>query len=382
MEAEQKVTPLELFFDLVFVFAITQVTAMMAKDPSWAGVGRGMMILAAVWWAWVGYSWLTNFLATDEGLIRGAIFTAMASMLVVGVALPHAFTTDAVLFAGAYAIVRVTQLAIYWISAKDDEGLRRSLKTVGPSWLIGPALILAGGLVEGDARYVLWGLALLIDFSGPLLGGIEGWHLHAGHFAERHGLIMIIALGESIVAIGLGASEFEGGLTTGVIATLVLGVAVSCAMWWAYFDVVAIVAERKLHGLPAGGVRNRQARDSYSYLHLPMIGGIVLFALGAKKTALDHDHALKLVPAVALSGGVALYLLAHVLFRLRNLRTLNHARLVAAAVLLAFIPLATELDAIVALAAVAVITVTLVSYERITRAAARDRVRHPQEVVA
>ena len=253
---------------------------------------------------------------------------------------------------------------------------------MGPSWLIGPALILTGGLVEGDVRYVLWGLALLIDFSGPLLGGIEGWHLHAGHFAERHGLIIIIALGESIVAIGLGASEFEGGLTTGVIATLVLGVAVSCAMWWAYFDVVAIVAERKLHALPAGGVRNRQARDSYSYLHLPMIGGIVLFALGAKKTALDHDHALKLVPAVALSGGVALYLLAHVLFRLRNLRTLNHARLVAAAVLLAFIPLATELDAIVALAAVAVITVTLVTYERITRAAARDRVRHPQEVVA
>jgi low temperature requirement protein LtrA len=382
VEAEQKVTPLELFFDLVFVFAITQVTAMMAKDPTWPGVGRGLMILAAIWWAWVGYSWLTNFLATDEGVIRGAIFTAMAAMLVLAVALPHAFDDDAVLFAAAYAIVRVTQLAIYWISSKGDEGVRRSLTTVGPTWLIGPALILIGGLVGGDARYVLWGLALLIDFSGPLLSGIEGWHLHPGHFAERHGLIIIIAIGESIVAIGIGASEFEAGLTVGVIASIVLGVAVSCAMWWAYFDVVAIVAERKLHGLAAGGPRNRQARDSYSYLHLPMIAGIVLFALGAKKTVADYDHALKLVPAVALSGGIALYLLAHVLFRLRNLRTLNHARVVATVVLLAFIPLATELDAIVALAVVTVITVSLVTYERITRAAARDRVRHPQEVHA
>jgi low temperature requirement protein LtrA len=380
MDAEQKVTPLELFFDLVFVFAITQVTAMMADDLSWAQIGRGMMLLAAIWWAWVGYSWLTNFLATDEGVIRGAIFTAMAAMLVAAIALPHAFSDDAVLFAVAYAIVRVTQLAIYWISAEGNEGLRHSLRTVGPTWLISPALIVIAGLADDDARYALFLLALLIDFSGPLLSGVEGWHLHPGHFTERHGLIIIIAIGESIVAIGVGASEKE--LTAGIIAAIVLGVAVSCAMWWAYFDVVAIVAERKLHALAAGAPRNRQARDSYSYLHLPMIAGIVLFALGVKKTVGDHDHELKPESAAALAGGVALYLAAHVLFRLRNLRTLNRARLVALLALLAFIPLANDLEALTALAVVTVVTVGLITYERISRSAARARVRHPQEAPA
>jgi low temperature requirement protein LtrA len=379
VDAEQKVTPLELFFDLVFVFAITQVTAMMAHDPTWAGVGRGMMILAALWWAWVGYSWLTNFLATDEGVIRGAVFAAMGAMLVAAIALPHAFADDAVLFGVAYAAVRVIHVAIYWLSAAGDEGVRRSILTVGPTWLICPGLIVVAGLVDGDLRYVLWLGALLIDFSGPLLSGVEGWRLHAGHFTERHGLIIIIAIGESIVAIGAGASERP--LDLGVVVAVTLGLSVACAMWWAYFDVVAIVAERKLGAL-TGRDRNAQARDSYSYLHLPMIAGIVLFALGMKKTTADYDHALKPVPAAALCGGVALYMLAHILFRLRNLRTLNRQRVVAMLVLIAFTPLATEVDALVALAIVSAVIVVLIAYERVTRAAARARVRHPQEAIA
>jgi low temperature requirement protein LtrA len=258
VDAEQKVTPLELFFDLVFVFAITQVTAMMAGDPTWAGVARGMMALAAVWWAWVGYSWLTNFLATDEGVIRGAVFAAMAAMLIAAIALPHAFADDAVLFGLAYAAVRVIHIVIYWISAAGDEGVRRSIRTVGPSWLVSPALIVAAGFADGDLVYVLWAIALIVDFSGPLLSGSEGWRLHPGHFTERHGLIIIIAIGESIVAIGVGASERE--LDAGVIAAVALGVAVACAMWWAYFDVVALVAERKLHALPAGAARRTARR--------------------------------------------------------------------------------------------------------------------------
>ena len=379
MDGEQKVTPLELFFDLVFVFAITQVTAMMADDPTWPRVGQGMLILAAIWWAWGGYAWLTNFLATDEGAIRAAIFVSMAAMLLLSSALPHAFGDDAVLFGVCYVIVRVVHLVVYWNSAAIDDDLRGSIKAVGAFWLLMPAMILVGGIVGGDAQYVIWLAALVLDYGATLALGVQGWKVHAGHFAERFGLIMIIALGESLVAIGVGASADD--LTAGVITAVALGVAVACAMWWAYFDVVAVVAERKLH--EAQGVeRIKMARDSYAYLHLPMIAGVVLFALGVKKTVGDYDHALKDVPAIALCGGVAMYLIAHVAFRWRNVHSVNTHRLIAAALLLAFIPLATEVDALVALAIVTAVMTMLIAYEALRFREARMRVRHPQEAHA
>ena len=379
MDGEQKVTPLELFFDLVFVFAITQVTAMMAGDPTWPGVGRGMLILAAIWWAWGGYAWLTNFLATDEGTIRAAIFVAMAAMLVLSIALPHAFGDDAVLFGAAYVVVRVVHLAVYWSSSAAEQNVRASVKAVSGVWLLAPAVILGAGFLDGDVRYVLWTAALVVDYGATFVLGVEGWKVHAGHFAERFGLIMIIALGESLVAIGVGASE--GELTAGVIAAVVLGVTVACAMWWAYFDVVAVMAERKLHEAQ-GGARIRMARDSYAYLHLPMIAGVVLFALGVKKTVSGFDDALKAVPAAALCGGVALYLIAHVAFRWRNVHSVNKQRVVAAVVLLACIPVAREVAALTALAIVSAIMVTLIAYEALRFREARMRLRHPQEVHA
>ena len=379
MDTEQKVTPLELFFDLVFVFAITQVTAYMAGDPTWAGLGRGMLILAAIWWAWGGYAWLTNFLATDEGAIRAAIFVSMTAMLILSIALPNAFGDDAVLFGAALVTVRVIHLIVYWNSAAVDPGVRASVKAVSFAWLIAPVAIMVAGFLDGTVVYVLWIGALVLDYGTTLIVGVEGWKVHAGHFAERFGLIMIIALGESLVAVGVGASE--GALTAGVIAAVALGVAVACAMWWAYFDVVAVVAERKLH--EATGVdRIRMARDSYAYLHLPMIAGIVLFALGVKKTVGDYDHALKDVPAAALCGGVAIYLIAHVAFRWRNVRSVNAHRLIAAALLLAFIPLATEVEALVALAIVSAVMILLIAYEALRFREARMRVRHPQEAPA
>ena len=379
MDAEQKVTPLELFFDLVFVFAITQVTAMMADDPTWAGVGRGMLILAAIWWAWSGYAWLTNFLATDEGAIRAAIFVSMTAMLVLSIALPHAFGDDAVLFGACYVVVRVVHLVVYWNSAALDEGLRSSINSVIAFWLFMPVMILVGGIVGGDLQYVFWIVALVLDYGATLVLGVQGWKVQAGHFAERFGLIMIIALGESLVAIGVGASEND--LSAGVVTAIVLGVATACAMWWAYFDVVAVVAERKLHEAQ-GLARITMARDSYAYLHLPMIAGVVLFALGMKKTVGDFDHALKPVPAAALCGGVALYLAAHVAFRWRNVRSVNRHRLIAATLLLAFIPLADEMVALAALAIVTGVTTLLIAYEALRFREARMRVRHPQEAHA
>ena len=226
---------------------------------------------------------------------------------------------------------------------------------------------------DGAAQGAFWVAALLVDFGGPALSNMSGWRVSPGHFAERHGLIVIVALGESIVALGLGASAIP--LTAGPIVAALLGIIAVACLWWAYFDVVALVAERKLHERE-GVARNAMARDSYSFLHLPMIAGIVLLALGVKKTLAHVDDPLKIEMAAALMGGVALYLLAHVAFRLRNTRTLSRQRVVAAVALLALVPLGSEVDALVALFATTLVLVALIAYEAIRFAEARDQVRH------
>jgi low temperature requirement protein LtrA len=227
-------------------------------------------------------------------------------------------------------------------------------------------------LADGALQGALWGLALLLDMGGPFLFGSEGWKLVPAHFAERHGLIVIIALGESIVAIGIGAGA---DVDAGVVAAAVLGIAVAAALWWLYFDVVALVAERRLSKAAEGRERNEIARDSYSYLHFPMVAGIVLLALGLKKTLADVEDPLEIVPAAALLGGTALYLLAHVAFRLRNIRTLNRQRLVCAVLLLALLPAAVELPSLATLGILAVVLAALIVYEVMRFAELRDRLR-------
>ena len=371
VEAEQRVTPLELFFDLVFVFGLTQVTSLMSADPTWSGLARGMLVLAALWWAWAAYAWLTNTIDPDEGAARLAVFGAMAAMLIVGLAAPGAFDDDALLFGVAYLAVRVLHIVLYALAA-DDEDIRGAVMRLAPTSIVAPGLILGAAALDGAAQGIVWLVALAVDYSGPLYGGGRGWRVFPAHFAERHGLIVIIALGESIVAIGIGAAGIDlGGL---VVLAAILGVVVSAALWWSYFDVVAIVAERKM--TEAKGVaRSRIARDSYSYLHLPMVAGIILLALGVKKTIGHVDEPLESVPAVALCGGVALYYLAHIAFRLRNVRSVNWQRLVAALGCLALIPVATNARAIVGLAAIAGLCAILITYEAIRFREARARVR-------
>jgi low temperature requirement protein LtrA len=371
VEAEQRVTPLELFFDLVFVFGLTQVTSLMSADPTWSGLARGMLVLAALWWAWAAYAWLTNTIDPDEGAARLAVFGAMAAMLIVGLAAPGAFDDDALLFGGAYLAVRVLHIVLYALAA-DDEDIRGAVMRLAPTSIVAPGLILGAAALDGAAQGIVWLVALAVDYSGPLYGGGRGWRVFPAHFAERHGLIVIIALGESIVAIGIGAAGIELGGR--VVLAAILGVVVSAALWWSYFDVVAIVAERKM--TEAKGVaRSRIARDSYSYLHLPMVAGIILLALGVKKTIGHVDEPLESVPAVALCGGVALYYLAHIAFRLRNVRSMNWQRLVAALGCLALIPVATNARAIVGLAAIAGLCAILITYEAIRFREARARVR-------
>jgi low temperature requirement protein LtrA len=366
--------PLELFFDLVFVLALTQCTALMADEPTWTGLAKGLLVLGVVWWAWVGYAWLTSVVEPEETLVRLTIFGAMAAMLVVALAIPQAFGDWALLFAIAYAAVRLAQIGLFALASGEDPQLRRSL-LIGLTWstLLAAGLLVAAAFADGALQGALWVLALAIDLAGPLLFGVEGWRLAPGHFAERHGLIVIIALGESIVAIGIGA---EFGLDAGVVAAAALGIAIASALWWLYFDVVALVAERRLSRAAPGREQNAIARDSYSYLHLGMVAGIVLLALGLKKSLEHVGDPLKVVPSAALLGGLALYLLAHVAFRWRNVHRFSVQRLVCAIVLVALIPLAVEIPALATMAVAAAILAALIVYESVRFAELRDRLRH------
>jgi low temperature requirement protein LtrA len=371
VEGEKRVAPLELFFDLVFVFALTQVTKLMSDNPTWEGLGQGMLVLVALWWAWGAYAWLTNYIAADEGLERILMFGVMGAFLIAALAVPHAFDEDALLFGLAYAAARWLHIFI-WAEANDQVDTGQAIARLARTALPAPLLLIVAGLVDdGTLRAALWIVALGIDLAGPYVFGVRGFRVSAGHFSERFSLIIIIALGESIVAIGTGLT---GAIDGGVIVAALLGLVVACALWWAYFDVVALVAEEHFREL-RGDERVQVARDAYSYLHLPMIAGIVLIALGVKKTIGDVDHPLKTAPAVALFGGVALYYGAHAAFRLRSFGSLNAARLVAAVVCLPLILVATEVDAVVALGIAAALSASVIAYETLRYDDARRRVR-------
>jgi low temperature requirement protein LtrA len=374
-ELEQRVTPLELFFDLVFVFAITQVSGFVSADPSWTRLVQGLAILAVVWFGWSGYAWLGNTANTDEGLVRVMLLAAMAAMLIASLAVPHAFGRDGLIFGVAYFVVRALHIGCYATvaQARHDRTLLTVVGRLGSTILPAAALLVLAGALSGAARTVCWILALAVDYGGIALRGVEGWRITPGHFAERHSAIIIIALGESIVALGVGAEGVR--LSAGVIGGVLLGMATAAALWWAYFDVVAIVAERRLRRAdPFAQVL--MARDSYTYLHLPMVTGIILFAIGVKRTLLHTGMHLHPVVAVTLCGGVALYLVALSTFKRRNVGSFNRGRLLVAAILAALIPLATVVPAAAALGLVTAAVCSLIAFEYTRYAEARARIRH------
>jgi low temperature requirement protein LtrA len=375
----ERVTPLELFFDLVFVLAITQCTALMSNHPTWEGLAQGLLVLGMLWWSWTGYAWLTSVVDPEEGAVRLVMFGAIAALLLVSLAVPEAFGDLALAFALIYGVVRTAHIALFMLASPEDDGLRHSVLGLAASTAIAVSLLALASLFDGLAQGALWALALFLDMGGPYLFGSEGWKLVPEHFAERHGLIVIIALGESIVAIGLGADH---ALDLGIGAAAVLGVALTAAMWWTYFDVVAIVAGRRLVEAEPGKVQNEMARDSYSYLHLAMVAGIVLVALGLKKTIGHFDDPLDTVPAFALLGGLATYLLGHVSFRYRHVHTINRQRLLLAIVLLILVPVATEVPALVALATVNVLIWAMIAYETRSYGEGRRQVRRPETAEA
>jgi low temperature requirement protein LtrA len=371
----ERVTPLELFFDLVFVLALTQGTALMSHHPTWDGLAQGLLVLGMLWWAWTGYAWLTSVVDPEEGAVRLVIFGAMAALLLVSLCVPAAFGDLALVFALAYGAVRIAQIGLFMLASPEDDALRHSVISLAASTVIAVSLLVLASLFDGVAQGALWALALFLDMAGPYFFGSEGWKLMPEHFAERHGLVVIIALGESIVAIGVGAT---GALTLGIGTAAVLGVALTAAMWWAYFDIVAIVAARRLGEAERGRVQNEMARDSYSYVHLAMIAGIVLVALGLKKTIGHFDEPLDTVPAFALLGGLAIYLLGHVSFRYRHIHTVNRQRLLLAIVLVILVPVATEVPALLALAVVNLLIWAMIAYETRSYGEGRHQVRRPE----
>jgi low temperature requirement protein LtrA len=382
------VTTLELFLDLVFVFALTQVTATMADDLTARGLLRGVLVIALLWWSWTAYAWLANLVRADEGIARVGIFAAMAAMFVLALCIPEAFDdapgglSGPVVVAVCYFAFRALHLLLFFVWSAGDAGLRAQLLRFAPAMLAGTAVLLAAAATDGAAQTWLWVAALVADYAGTYFGGARGWRLRSpGHFAERHGLIVIVALGESIVAIGVGVAQLP--ISWPIVVASVLGLALAGSLWWIYFDVSALAAE---HALADADDQQRTllARDAYSFLHLPLVAGIVLIALGLKKVLQyvgDTDHhslsdPLKGYALAALVGGVVLYLLAHFAFQRRTTGRLNPARLIVALLLVPLAWLGGALPALATLGVLTAVVAALVAFESLRDAGTRDRAHH------
>ncbi len=383
------VTPLELFFDLVFVFALTQVTALMARESTVTvtAVARGTLILTVLWWCWVCYAWLFNVIRADEGVARAAMFGAMGGMFVAAITIPEAFNDlqgglhGPAVFAACYFVVRAMHILMFWLASRDDPALRGQVMRFVPTMLAGTLLLLIASQTTGTTQTLLWLAALVGDYLGTLMAGTN-WRLNsAAHFAERHGLIIIVALGESIVSIGIGVADLP--VSWEIIVASGLGLAITGAMWWAYFDITSRITERAL--TTAQGTRQIMlARNGYSYLHLPMIIGIIMMALGLKMVlsyvAGDDGHTLADpiygVPLAALYGGAALYLLAHVGFKVCLTGSVSRARLTVVVLLIALTPLVAGLPALATLTVLAAVLVALIAYETVRYAEQRHAIRH------
>lgn len=356
---------LELFFDLVFVYAMSQVTELLLGDVSWLGFGHGVLGLLAVWWAWVCYAWLTNTFATARVASRCLIIAAMAAMLLAASALPTAFSNGALVFGLALLVVRLIHLGMFSVAASrdDDEQLRAGLLRLAPSLLTGPVLIAVAAVFPSPYRELLWVGAAIVDFGGPLGAGVGGFRVVPSYFVERHGNMIIIVLGEAIVGLGVGASEH---LRQPIVLTAaVLGILIAASLWWTYFGLTA-GAEKRLQQAQKSE-RARLARDAYSYLHLPLVGGVGFFAFGVREALDGITGPLPLLPAIALSGGVGLFYAADVAYRWRDHHQLAWDRLLAAAASLLVIPLSMTMPAWSTLAILTAVGAVRLAWELVRR---------------
>jgi low temperature requirement protein LtrA len=350
---ETRVSSFELFFDLVFVFAFTQVTASAAHDPTWAGLGHGVLAFAMLWWAWGAYAWLTNTVPTDQVAPRLVILASMAAMLVVALAVPGAFDDSGPAFGIAYMVVMILHAALFALASAtgDPDVTRRAILRLAGTNLPAAAVLIVAGFADGTPQTALWIATVAVTYAGPFITGVGGFTVNPAHFVERHGLIVLIALGESVVAIGAGQVE---DVDAHVAATAVIAIALIAGLWWTYFDGEADPTEQALHA-SEGPDRSRLARDVYSYLHIPIVLGVVLVALGIEATLAHSDRPLDEVTATALGGGVALYFAALTAIAWRRAARPDVAYPAAVALALVAIPVAREIDAVWSLAALAAV---------------------------
>ena len=364
---EHRATWLELFFDLVYVLAVTQLSHYLLDHYSWGGAMEMLVLLLAVWWAWIYTTWMANWFSPDAIPVRIVLIAVMLLSLLMAVAIPTAFGANGLLFAGSYVVLQVLRNTFNVIVSEPGSAWRASFQRIlAWSLLVAPVWI-AGAFTEGRTRLLVWAFALALDYLGPAMrywtprlgrSPTTDWSIEGVHFAERFQLFIIIALGESIVVTGATASD--AGVSGRTISALSVAFVGSAALWWLYFDRVAASALARLRDATD---RERLGRDAYTYLHIPIVAGIVLTAVGDEFAIAGPGDVGSIAAAVAIAGGPALYLIGHQLFRLRMTGTISTARTAAILALLAAVPLGAVMPTLALLLAVATVLVLLVGYE-------------------
>ncbi len=375
---EQRATPLELFYDLVFVFAITQISQLLLENLTWEGAGQAALILLVVWWAWNYTTWVTNELDPDSIAVRLLLIGLMLASLLMAVAIPEAFGEHALLFAGSYVAIQVGRHSFLTFVAAGPRTLERERAARILTWFVAAgALWLAGGVADGPLRTTLWLGALAIDYTAPLvLYRVPGrrrldhttWEVETAHFAERFQLFMIIALGESIVITGATTAGLE--LDAARLAAFSVAFLGTAAMWWLYFDYVARIAQRRLELSPE---RTRLARDGFTYLHVVMVAGVIVAAVGDELVIAHPTDELPGPEVAAVVLGPAIYLLGHAFFRLRMAGSLSWKRLAGALACIALGGIGTAVPALVLATLVLAVLVAVIVAERVAAARRHSR---------
>jgi low temperature requirement protein LtrA len=373
----ERVTPVELFFDLVYVFAVTQISHTLLEHPTVHGAAQALMLLLAVWWAWIYTAWFTNWLDPDQPAVRLVLFGVMLASLIMSATLPEAFGERGLEFAAAYAAIQIGRSAFVVAVLGRRDPLRRGFQRILAWAALAGALWLAGGLAEGSAREALWLAALGVDYLAPAAGyatpGLgrsttADWTIAGGHLAERCQLFIILALGESILVTGATFGELPSTVTT--LAAFVLAFGGSVALWWIYFDRTA---ELGMEAISASADPGRLGRSGYTYFHLPMVAGIVVAAVADELTiAHPGDAGTAMTTAVTL-GGPALYLAGHALFKHAVSGRLIPSHPVAIVALAALVPVGLAAPALVTAAAATLVVVAVAAWDtRANRRLARS----------
>jgi low temperature requirement protein LtrA len=302
---DQNVTFVELFFDLVFVFSVTQVVSFLHGGLDWLVVAQAVLVFWLVWWAWTQFTWALNAADTTHPLIQLGTLMATAVAFFMAVALPNAFQDRALWFALTYVLVRGIGLALYTWVASEDPAQQTAVRTFFIVSLGGLAAVLIGAIFGGALQFWLWAAAILLDVFAAAIGGqAEGWNLHPEHFAERHGLFVIIALGETLI---VAASTVSGASwSSSLIVIAVLAVAITCGLWWSYFPRTKPVLDGALESA-RGAIQTRMARDVFSLLHFPMLSGVVAYAFVAEEILAHPGEPLPFTFRLALAAGLLLF---------------------------------------------------------------------------